>query len=103
MDVQINEPAVLQELDLKKYKPKWIRVESRVPEIAKHLPGFGYQLNSQLSAYDIYSDPLFACNEESSVINKLALARNLNQTPKNSWMFLFLLAHSLFVVSAYAA
>jgi FkbM family methyltransferase len=60
LDVEGNELAVLQGLDLQRYKPKWILVESRGLEIAEYLSKSGYQVHSKLSDYDAYSDLLFA-------------------------------------------
>jgi len=59
LDVEGNELAVLQGLDLQRYKPKWILVETRGPEIAEYLSRSGYQVHSKLSNYDAYSDILF--------------------------------------------
>jgi FkbM family methyltransferase len=67
LDVEGNELAVLQGLDLQRYKPKWILVETRGPEIAECLSSAGYQLHSTLSDYGTYSDLLFACEQESGV------------------------------------
>lgn len=60
LDVEGNELAVLRGLDLQRYQPKWILVETRGPEIAEYLSGFGYQMHSRLSDYDACSDLLFA-------------------------------------------
>jgi FkbM family methyltransferase len=60
LDVEGNELAVLQGLDLQRYKPEWILVETRGPEIAECLSRAGYQLHSKLTDYDAYSDLLFA-------------------------------------------
>jgi FkbM family methyltransferase len=60
LDVEGNELAVLQGLDLQRYKPKWILVETRGPEIAGYLTESGYQVHAKLSNYATYSDLLFA-------------------------------------------
>jgi hypothetical protein len=60
LDVEGNELAVLQGLDLQRYKPEWILVETREPEIAEYLSMSGYQVHSRLTDYNAYSDLLFA-------------------------------------------
>jgi len=67
LDVEGNELAVLHGLDFQRYKPKWILVESRGPEIAECLSTAGYQMHSKLSDYDVYSDLLFTRKKQSSV------------------------------------
>lgn len=59
LDVEGNELAVLQGLDFQRYKPKWILIETRGPEIAECLSRSGYRMHSKLSNYDAYSDILF--------------------------------------------
>jgi len=59
LDVEGNEISVLKGLDLKKYHPKWILVETRGPEVANYLDQFGYKVFSRLSDYGSYSDVLF--------------------------------------------
>jgi hypothetical protein len=60
LDVEGNELAVLRGLDLQRYQPKWILVETREPEIAEYLSRFDYEMHSRLSDYDASSDLLFA-------------------------------------------
>lgn len=60
LDVEGNELAVLKGLDLERYIPKWILVETRGPEIAGYLSEAGYQVHAKLSDYATYSDVLFA-------------------------------------------
>lgn len=59
LDVEGNELAVLQGIDFNKYKPRWILVESRGPEISECLSSHGYQIHSTLSNTKSYSDILF--------------------------------------------
>lgn len=60
LDVEGNELAVLLGLDIERYQPKWILVETRGAEIAEFLSKSGYQLHSVLADYGSYSDLLFA-------------------------------------------
>jgi FkbM family methyltransferase len=59
LDVEGNELAVLRGLDLQRYQPKWILVETRGPQIAECLSAYDYQVHSRLSDYVDYSDLLF--------------------------------------------
>lgn len=60
LDVEGNELAVLKGLDFQKYKPQWILVETRGPEISNYLAIFGYRIHSEISCNSSYSDLLFA-------------------------------------------
>ena len=60
LDVEGNELSVLQGLNMHKYKPRWILVESRGSEIGDYLFRNGYRLHSILTDYGSHSDLLFA-------------------------------------------
>jgi len=60
LDVEGNELSVLQGLDFNIYKPKWILVEVRSPDVGHYLARKGYHLKATLSDYSSYSDLLFA-------------------------------------------
>ena len=60
LDVEGNNLSVLQGLDFFRYKPKWILVETRGPEIADYLSVIGYKSSKILSEYSGYSDLLFS-------------------------------------------
>ena len=62
LDVEGNELAVLQGVDLQRYKPRWILVETRGAEVVEYLSKSGYQVHSKLSDYETYSDLLFVLN-----------------------------------------
>ena len=59
LDVEGNELAVLQGLDFNRYKPKWILVEVRSPEIEAYLNNFSYRKHSLLTENESYADVLF--------------------------------------------
>lgn len=59
LDVEGNELAVLQGLDMWKYRPKWILSEVRGREIGDYLAMFDYHQHSKLSDSSAYSDILF--------------------------------------------
>lgn len=60
LDVEGNELAVLQGLNFNKYRPQWILVESRSPEIEIYLTDSGYSKFTTLSDQGSYKDILFA-------------------------------------------
>ena len=59
LDVEGNELSVLQGLDLNKYKPKWMLVETRGTTVHDFLSSSSYEETSKLSDGTSYSDVLF--------------------------------------------
>jgi FkbM family methyltransferase len=60
LDVEGNELAVLQGLDFKRYRPRWILVEARSSEIEDYLIVYGYKKKAILTQNDRYDDILFS-------------------------------------------
>lgn len=59
LDVEGNELAVLQGLDLTRYSPAWVLVEVRETAVVDFMLSNGFEEVSRLSEYATYSDILF--------------------------------------------